>query len=298
MKELVNPGGMQFMKSSPISFWSFVVLLAFPVLPDSLAGPSEKNHPDPVLVAAHRGGYANEITEGAPENSVANVEVAVRKGFDLYETDVVRTKDGVFVIIHDPTIDRETTGQGPTIDMTLADLKSLQKRFRDGSVSDEKVATVEELFLAGKGRIRFKPDLKFNAVDHFDELARLTHRLDMVDDVFFRCEYEEVDKIAAAFDAGAPKVEVMVRVLNADQVREIASRLSPRSIHIEVNRGGEITPEQLEAIQTALELGLLVQTHSFRDFDQLEALVKAGVRMVHTNNPDETLVWLKENGWR
>lgn len=114
---------------------------------------------DPVLVAAHRGGYANDRADRAPENSVANVAVAIRKGFDLYETDIQRTKDGVFVVVHDETLERETTGQGRAADLTLLDLKALTKRYRDGSLSEEKVATLEELLLAGKGRIGFKADL-------------------------------------------------------------------------------------------------------------------------------------------
>ncbi len=65
-----------------------------------------------VRIAAHRGGYETDKTDDAPENSVANIRVYMNKGYELYETDIQRTKDGHFVIIHDPTIDRETTGSG------------------------------------------------------------------------------------------------------------------------------------------------------------------------------------------
>ncbi len=61
--------------------------------------------------------------------------------------------------VHDPTLDRETDGNGEAKDLTLAQLKGLKKRYRDGALSGERVATLEELLLAGKDKIIFKPDL-------------------------------------------------------------------------------------------------------------------------------------------
>lgn len=253
---------------------------------------------DPVLIAAHRGGYADDKGDRAPENSVANVAVAIRKGFDLYETDIQRTKDGVFVIVHDETLDRETTGQGRASDLTLLDLKALTKRYRDGSLSEEKVATLEELLLAGKDRIRFKADLKPGLDVHIDELARLLHRLGMVDQVYLRCSRKEAAAIEKALISGTPKIEVMVKVDTTEQVRDVAVRFSPKTIQINVEKDEILSPAKIEAIQTAVKLGLLVETHSYGDPAQREALIEAGVRMFHTAVPEETLSWLKARGYR
>lgn len=252
----------------------------------------------PVLVAAHRGGYADDKNDRAPENSVANVAVAIRKGFDLYETDIQRTNDGVFVVVHDETLERETTGQGRASDLTLSEIKTLTKRYRDGSPSEEKVATLEELLLAGKGRIRFKADLKPGLTAHIDELARLLHRLGMVDQVYLRCSRKEAAVIEAAFAAGTPKIELMVKVDTAGQVRDIAARFSPETIQINVEKDEALSPAKIEAIRTAVKLGILVETHSYADPAQREALIEAGVGMFHTAIPDETLTWLTEKGWR
>jgi len=252
---------------------------------------------DTVLVAAHRGGYADDKTDGAPENSVANVAVAARKGFDLYETDVQITRDGVFVVVHDETLERETTGEGRAADLTLSELKALRKRYRDDSVSEETVATLEELLLAGKGKIGFKADLKPGLVEHIDALARLVHRLGMVEEVYLRCSRREATAIGEAFDAGTPRIELMVKVDTAKQVREIAERFSPRTIQINFEKGEGLSPEKTEAIRAAVALGILVETHSYGDPEEWRALAEAGVRMFHTAVPDETLVWLRENGW-
>lgn len=259
------------------------------------AGPATA---DTVLVAAHRGGYADDRADAAPENSVANVAVAIRKGFDLYETDIQRTRDGAFVIVHDETVERETTGRGRVADLTLSDLKSLRKRYRDGAVSDESVATLEELLLAGRGRIRFKADLKPGVAGHIDALARLLHRIGMAEEVFLRCGRKEADRIGEAFAAGTPRVELMVKVDSADQVRDVAKRFSPRTIQVNLAKGEALSAGKAEAIRAAVALGILVQTHSYADPAQREALVDAGVRMFHTATPDETLEWLRRKGWR
>ena len=71
-----------------------------------------------------------------------------------------------------------------------------------------------------------------------------------------------------------------------------------KTIQINVERDEILSPAKIEAIQTAVKLGLLVETHSYGDPAQREALIEAGVRMFHTAIPDETLGWLREKGWR
>jgi len=251
-----------------------------------------------VLIAAHRGGYANDRADGAPENSVANVAVAVRKGYDIYETDIQRTADGVFVVVHDATLERETNGTGAVSTLTLAEVKRLKKRYRDGSLADEEVATLEELLVAGRDTILFKPDLKPGIVDHFDSLARLIDRLGMNDRVFLRTSMKDADKIAACFASGTPKVEVMFKVGGLAGVREVAKRFSPRSIQINFKKDEMLDDEKRAAIGAAVELGVVVETHSYGDEAQWADLIDAGVRMFHTANPDATLSYLTKRGRR
>lgn len=285
-----------------------VVLIALMVLPVEAAKEPTRaqrivdviNGPDArgVLIAAHRGGYANDRDEAAPENSVANVAVAVRKGFDLYETDIQRTKDGVFVVVHDATLERETNGTGAVSSLTLAELKDLQKRYRDGSLAEEKVATLEELLLAGKDTILFKADLKPGIIDHFDSLARLIDRLGMSDRVLLRTSMKDADAIARAFASGTPQVEVMFKVDGLAGVKAVAKRFSPRTIQINFAKGETLSDEKRVAMRAAIELGMLVETHSYGDAAQWAELIDAGVRMFHTANPDATLSYLKQHGWR
>ena len=251
-----------------------------------------------VLIAAHRGGYSHDKLRHAPENSVANVAVAIEMGYDVFETDIQRTSDGVFVIVHDETIDRETNGRGMAKDMTLVELKKLKKRYRDGSNSDESVATLEELLSAGKGKIKFKPDLKPGVIDHFDELAILISKLGMSEQVFLRTGFRDAKIIKQHFDTGTPRVEVMFKTKNVAQVQTIIRDFHPETIQVNLTPGNPISDVQKNAIREAVKSGVMVETHIERDSSQWEQLADLGVRMFHTTKPDLALNFLKENGWR
>ena len=45
----------------------------------------------------------------ALENSHPNIQKAIKMGFVIYESDLRVTKDGHFVIMHDPTITEQQT---------------------------------------------------------------------------------------------------------------------------------------------------------------------------------------------
>jgi glycerophosphoryl diester phosphodiesterase len=79
------------------------------------------------IVVAHRG-----FSKIAPENTLPAFQFAVTAGADLVELDYHHSKDGVPVVIHDPTLDRTTDAiklRGGTkikvADKTLAEIKTL-----------------------------------------------------------------------------------------------------------------------------------------------------------------------------
>ena len=62
---------------------------------------------DYVFVVMHRGDWRN-----FPENSKGAILSSIRLGADIVELDVHMTKDGRFILNHDKTLDRTTTGKG------------------------------------------------------------------------------------------------------------------------------------------------------------------------------------------
>lgn len=71
-------------------------------------------------VAGHRG-----VRVGAPENTMEAFHMAVKAGVDMIETDTHMTKDGVIILMHDDTVDRTTSGSGRIRDMTYEEIKAV-----------------------------------------------------------------------------------------------------------------------------------------------------------------------------
>src|SRR5260221_8448451 len=130
-----------------------------------------------VAVAAHRGGALLW-----PENSLLAFRNAVSLGADYLEFDVHLSKDGEVVVIHDPTLDRTTTGVGPVRERTLAELKTLRLKDRAGMVTEEPIPTLDEVVAVAAGGKRrmlleIKPDERRQRYPGIEEkVAAVLHR--------------------------------------------------------------------------------------------------------------------------
>src|SRR5687767_10639231 len=71
-------------------------------------------------VVGHRGAAAR-----APENTMAAFKRAYADGADAIELDILKTKDGRFLVMHDDTVDRTTDGKGPVANLTLDEAQRL-----------------------------------------------------------------------------------------------------------------------------------------------------------------------------
>lgn len=105
----------------------------------------------PVMIVSHRGYW-----RGAPENSLAAIDLAIRKGADVVEIDLQRTSDGHLVLMHDANVNRMTNGTGAIANMTLAQLKQLRLKDALGGaeapLTDHRVPTLTEAMELVKGR--------------------------------------------------------------------------------------------------------------------------------------------------
>lgn len=104
-----------------------------------MANKSERN---PKIIAwgqrvkdHERGGYV-------PGNSLQIIDAAFSEGFDGIELDVQITADNIPILMHNPTVDKETNGQGQLKNLCLADLEKLSRGTWNGS--DIKVATLQD----------------------------------------------------------------------------------------------------------------------------------------------------------
>jgi glycerophosphoryl diester phosphodiesterase len=124
-------------------------------------------------VMAHRG---NRVA--CPENTLAAFQRALDEGADIIETDLHLTADGVFVCIHDATVDRTTNGSGTVSTMTLNEIKTLSAADGRPEFVTERVPTLAELTTILPPGVPLALELK---ADHFlvtDVCQRLVSELD------------------------------------------------------------------------------------------------------------------------
>lgn len=74
----------------------------------------------PIEIVAHRG-----ASLGAPENTLAAVELAWHLGSDAVEIDVQLTRDGQLAVIHDATLNRTAQIDRQVRDVAMSDLRSI-----------------------------------------------------------------------------------------------------------------------------------------------------------------------------
>lgn len=106
-----------------------------------------------------------------PPNSLAALKEVLGEGAWAIEFDVRLLGDGTFVLQHDATLERETSGVGPLRSMTLAAYKSLSLRG-----TEEPPATLEEVVAViarVKREIKVQVDLKEEFLTPEEALAFL-----------------------------------------------------------------------------------------------------------------------------
>lgn len=249
-----------------------------------------------VVIAAHRGGYETDKADNAPENSVANIRVCQTKGYEIYETDIQRTQDGHFVILHDATIDRETTGTGKASEMSFDEIKKLRKKFRDGTPSEHRVATLDEFLAEGHERVRFKADLKPGVNQYFSEIMERVTRQQASSTIIFRVPYRDADLFETYLRDGVPITGdmLMFMVSSKKQFDDIVKRFRPTMIQINLPKNEPTNPKTLDLIRYATSEGIQVETHAEGNPDNWRRLIQAGVRIFHTNKPAKMKRFLRE----
>jgi len=106
----------------------------------SFLSPSKNELPQRGF-SSHRGANATH-----PENTLPAFREALRLGAQQIEFDVVRTKDGQLVVMHDLSVDRTTDGKGLVSEMTFEEIRKLDAGIKkDAKFAGTKVPTLEEV---------------------------------------------------------------------------------------------------------------------------------------------------------
>jgi len=117
------------------------------------------------MIIAHRGASGH-----APENTMAALRLAMDHHADGIELDVMLTKDGQVVVIHDDTVDRTTNGAGKVNELTLTELQALD------AGNGEHIPTLQEVLDEFKDQWLINIELK-NYTTPFDKLPVVVARM-------------------------------------------------------------------------------------------------------------------------
>lgn len=122
-----------------------------------------------VIVASHRGDWRN-----FPENSLEAIDNAIKMGVDIVEIDLQRTKDGVLILMHDPKIDRTTTGKGTISELTYDSIAKTHLKNGCNIRTIHRVPTLEEALVHARGKIMLNLDKADRYFEQVYELMKKT----------------------------------------------------------------------------------------------------------------------------
>ncbi len=100
--------------------------------------------------------------EQPPGNSIEAISYAYELGFSGVEMDLRLTGDGVPVLMHDDTLDRTTTGSGPVVSLSFAELQQfeIKQRWKGEPV---RIASLEQALRVNGDKGTFLCDMRINA---------------------------------------------------------------------------------------------------------------------------------------
>lgn len=145
-----------FRKSTFRLFALGIFLLALVCLP----GMEARAGQDGIEVFAHRG-----LAYEQPENSLAAIKAAMDLGLDGCEVDLRTTRDHVLVLMHDPTLERTTTGRGRVKEKTYAELCEFKLKDKKGRATGLAIPSLEQALTLVKKKKGFRLALDMKDCD-------------------------------------------------------------------------------------------------------------------------------------
>ena len=245
------------------------------------------------IAFAHRGGSLLW-----PENTLLSFEGAVGLGCRYLETDVHLSRDGVLVIIHDPTVDRTTDGSGLVRALPLEELKRLDAGYRfspDGGrtypfrgqgVTVPTLAEVVEAF----PQVFLNIDLKRHDAAMIEAMAGFIEERGLQDRLLIA---SFADAVIKAFRARTRK-QVATAAAGWETRRFwVASRLGltalirPACDALQVPpRTGRLTVVDRRLVASAHRRGLQVHVWTVDEVAEMRRMLALGVDGIMSDRPD------------
>jgi len=248
------------------------------------------------LVIGHRG-----YPQFAPENTVPSWKLALAAGADMAELDYYHSKDGVLVVMHDPTLDRTTDATnkwgGKRISVaskTMAELKTLDAgSWFDAKYAGTKVPTLNEALdtIQGGGGmtlIERKEGDAATCVKLVRDRSILNRVIVQAFDWQYLKAYHELEPEQVLGALGPPKV-----LPDGSKAGDRPKELNAAWLDLVKASGAKAAVWNQEvskaAVKLAHERGLKVWVYTINDPELANKLLDMGVDGLITNNT--SLIW-------
>lgn len=243
-----------------------------------------------VLILAHRGGAGL-----APENTLASFRNGLSLDADFVEMDANLTKDGVVVIIHDPTIDRTTDGKGRVVDYALADLLKFNAAavYANGTTERQVIPTLAQVLdLVQPTKSRMEVEIKLDQLNNrypgieqkmVDTIS--SHQMmDRVQISSFSYEaLKDLKKISPRTKTVANITFDYFRANDVLQPAKTVEQMQSFGVDILSVDKGVLT---LQLAQEAHKKNIAVEVWTVDRDDEMQKFVEMGVDGIITNRPD------------
>jgi len=257
--------------------------------------------PRPVVIG-HRGAAGIR-----PENTLLSFETALEQGAQILESDVQITRDGVPILLHDPSVDRTTERQGETRRIDLADLRGLDAghAFRDETGATPfrgrglRIPTLEEAFEAFP-EARFNLEIKTHDPRATAATLDLVQRFDRAERTLLTAGEDDVMKIlrgalvghAVVPAVGACLAEIVRAVQAAVDGGPMAEGVMALQIPATFGDRPLVTRELVEYAHTC---GVALHVWTINDLPEIESLLALGVDGIVTDHPGRMASWLQRD---
>lgn len=140
------------------------------------------------FLSSHRGGPELNL----PENSIETFENTLSHTYSMMECDPRYTKDSLIILLHDPTLDRTTTGHGKVSDLTFEEINKLHLKDIQGNKTGYKIPTLDFALEWAKGKTILVLDKKDVPLE--ERVKKITEHKAEANAIVMAYNYEEAKR--------------------------------------------------------------------------------------------------------
>jgi glycerophosphoryl diester phosphodiesterase len=233
---------------------------------------------DKLEIVVHRG-----ANKRAPENTLAATQKCIELGVEYVEIDVRMSKDCVFYLLHDKTLDRTTNGSGPINEMLSTQIDQLDAgSWFSNEFAGEKVPRLEEYLNEINGEVKIYFDVK---TPEIKGLVALVYKIGMQNDCFFwfannkrAKEFRELEK-DIALKMSVKEIGDMDSILDYD----------PQLIECKIDL---LTPQVITFCQKN-NLKIMVNALDKNGDQNYQQIIDSPADMVNLDRPEDMIKLMK-----